>query len=207
MAARKGKSSRRSGQRPRNGATGPMGLRIIGGQFRGRKLRCSGDPRVRPMKDRVREAIFNLIGPAAQGKHAVDLFAGSGALGLEAISRGAAGATLIDQHFPTAEIIRQNVAALCLEDATRIVTANVFIWWKRKPELPTIPWLVFFSPPWDFFVERTDEMLEIIGGLKRSAPPESVLVVEADHRFDMDLLPEAEVWDVRRYPPAVVAIA
>ena len=55
---------------------------------------------MRPMKNRVREALFNLIGPSIKGKHAIDLFAGTGALGLEAISRGAVSATLTEQHYP-----------------------------------------------------------------------------------------------------------
>lgn len=159
------------------------------------------------MKDRVREAVFNLLGPAVWQKHAVDLFAGSGALGLEAISRGAAGATLIEQHFPTAEIIRQNVAALQLQDVVRIVTADVFVWQRRQPDLPADPWLVFCSPPWDFFVRRGPQMMDLIGGLMRSAPAESLFVVEADERFEVALLPDAQAWDVRRYGPAVVAIA
>src|SRR5262249_42961688 len=79
-------------------------VRIIGGEYRGRKLQYSGDIRTRPMKDRVREALFNLIGPNVRGMHAIDLFAGTGALGLEAISRGAAGATFIERHYPTAEL-------------------------------------------------------------------------------------------------------
>ena len=67
-----------------------VGLRIVGGRFRGRKLLYSGDFRTRPMKDRLREAVFNLVGPAVAGMHAIDLFGGTGALGLEALSRGAA---------------------------------------------------------------------------------------------------------------------
>ena len=181
-------------------------LRIIGGRFRGSKLQYGGDPRVRPMKERVREAVFNLIGPAVKGKHAVDLFSGSGALGLEALSRGATSATLIEQHFPTAEIIRKNAAALGVEDAVRVVTGNVFVWLRRQPDLPSTPWLVFVSPPWDFFVERTDELLELIREMESRAPAESMLVVESDERFDPALLPRAEAWNVRRYPPAVVAI-
>ena len=91
-------------------------LRIIGGSFRGRKLRYepfrAGDNRVtRPMKHRVREAIFNLVGTAAEGRHAIDLFAGTGALGLEALSRGAAHATFIEKHVPTARVIEENIKA------------------------------------------------------------------------------------------------
>src|SRR5262245_7614130 len=67
----------------------PPELRIIGGTLRHRKLLYSGDQRTRPMKDRVREAVFNLVGPDVVGQHAIDLFAGTGALGFEAISRGA----------------------------------------------------------------------------------------------------------------------
>jgi 16S rRNA (guanine966-N2)-methyltransferase len=184
----------------------PLGLRIVGGRFRGRRLLYGGDPRVRPMKDRLREAVFNLIGPAVKGKHAVDLFAGTGALGLEAISRGAARATLIEQHFPTAEIIRQNVAALGVEQDVEIVTADAFIWQERRPDLGPAAWAVFCSPPYDFYVQRAGQMMDLIAGLFGSAPAESVFVVEADGRFDFRLLPEPQSWNVRRYPPAVVAV-
>ncbi|MEN6450325.1 MAG: RsmD family RNA methyltransferase [Thermoguttaceae bacterium] len=183
-----------------------VGLRIIGGCFRGRRLQYSGQLRTRPMKDRLREAVFNLLGPSVRGKHAIDLFAGTGALGLEALSRGAARATLIEQHHPTAAIIRQNVAELGVQGQTEVAIGNVFIWMRRKPELGDSPWLVFCSPPYDFFVERTDEMLELISGLMAAAPAGSVFVVEADDRFDFAQLPEASGWDVRSYPPAVVGI-
>ena len=84
------------------------------------------------MKDRLREAIFNLIGPAIRGRHAVDLFAGTGALALEALSRGAEHATMIEQHHPTANIIRQNIATLAVQQQADVVPANVFIWWKMQ---------------------------------------------------------------------------
>jgi 16S rRNA (guanine966-N2)-methyltransferase len=136
----------------------------------------------------------------------VDLFAGSGALGLEALSRGAARATLIEQHVPTAEIIRQNVAALGVEQTAQVVTANVFIWFRRRPDLGPLPWVVFCSPPYDFFVDRSNEMLELIGGVFRSAAAESIFVVESDARFDFSILPDAGAWDVRSYPPTVVGV-
>ena len=85
----------------------PVGVRIIAGCFRGRKLHYSGDPRTRPMKDRVRQALFNRLGPDVEGTLAVDLFAGTGALGLEALSRGATRAILIEQHRPTARDLQR----------------------------------------------------------------------------------------------------
>ncbi|OHB73268.1 MAG: hypothetical protein A2V70_20165 [Planctomycetes bacterium RBG_13_63_9] len=207
MTTQKRRSSARpSGRTPSKPPRPPVRLRIIGGQFRGQKLRYSGDMRVRPMKDRLREAVFNLIGPAVTGKHAIDLFAGTGALGLEALSRGAARATLIEQHFPTAAIIRENVTTLGTQQLTEIVTADVFAWFRGRPQLGAAPWVVFSSPPYDFYVDRTDQMLDLIGGLMRLAPANSIFVVESDGRFDFRLLPDAEAWDVRSYPPAVVGI-
>jgi 16S rRNA (guanine966-N2)-methyltransferase len=83
------------------------------------------------MKDRVREAVFNLLGPSVTGKHALDLFAGTGALGFEAISRGAAAATFVERHFPTADQIRQTAASLEVADRVRVEAANAFIWIQR----------------------------------------------------------------------------
>ena len=158
------------------------------------------------MKDRVREALFNLVGPSVRGKHAVDLFAGTGALALEAISRGALSATLIEQHAPTAAVIRNNVAQLGVESLCQVVTANVFFWARQCPSLSPTPWVVFCSPPYDFYVDRTREMLELVEGFVRRAPAESVVVVESDARFDAGALADPAGWDARPYPPAVVAI-
>lgn len=185
---------------------GTVGLRIVGGRFRGRRLLYSGEIRVRPMKDRIRESVFNLLGPAVAGKHAIDLFAGTGALALEALSRGAQRATLVEMHGPTATIVRQNIAALDVEPLCTLVSADTFRWWKRRPDLGSTPRVVFCSPPYAFFVERQDEMRELIQTMLEAAPAQSLFVVESDERFDFSLLPDAEAWDVRRYMPALVGI-
>jgi 16S rRNA (guanine966-N2)-methyltransferase len=193
-------------QHDRYAADSPNTVRIIGGEFRGRKLVYSGDLRTRPMKDRVREAVFNLVGTDAAGKHALDLFAGTGALGLEALSRGARRATFVEQHFPTARVVRQNAAVLGVADRCQVDSGNVFLWTPGPSLDQTLPWLVFCSPPYAFYVERQPEMLALIGGLIERAPAGSVFVVESDARFDNGLLPGALEWDVRSYSPAVVAI-
>jgi 16S rRNA (guanine966-N2)-methyltransferase len=184
----------------------PVTLRIIGGTLRGRTLRYSGDPGVRPMKDRVREALFNLVGPAVAGTHALDLFAGTGALGLEALSRGAARATFVEQHFPTARVLEENIAALGVQDRTELIPGNVFLRALWQHRMSTLPWLVFSSPPYVFYEERRDEMLGLVGGLIEAAPDASLFVVESDDRFDFALLPEPDAWDVRTYPPAVIGV-
>ncbi|HEY4233049.1 MAG TPA: RsmD family RNA methyltransferase [Lacipirellulaceae bacterium] len=203
------------GATTRSDASRDTDLRIIGGHFRGRRLHYHGDPIVRPMKHRVREAIFNLISTESAGRHAIDLFAGTGALGLEALSRGAEQATFIERHVPSAQVLAENIAALGVVSHTTLLVTSAFLWAKR--DLPTmvadraaaqLPWLVFCSPPYDFFVDRRQDMLALIDSLKKCSPPGSTLVVEADERFDFQPLIDDNnwTWDVRVYPPAVVAI-
>ena len=201
-------------------------LRIVGGRFRGRKLRHEpfrmGDDELvtRPMKHRLRETIFNLVSTAAEGRHAIDLFAGTGALGLEALSRGAAQATFIEKHVPTARVIEENIAALNVAEQSTLLTTSAFLWGKRDLKDPkragssptpatSLPWLVFCSPPYDFFVDREADMLELVTSVVSAAPGGSIVVVECDERFDLTLLPPGgagEVWDVRPYPPAIIAL-
>jgi 16S rRNA (guanine966-N2)-methyltransferase len=190
-------------------------VRIIGGTFRGRRLQYHGDPLVRPMKHRTRESLFNLIGTECAGRHAVDLFAGTGALGLEALSRGAVNATLIEKHVPSAKIVEANIRSLGLEDRATLLVTSAFLWAKRDladAASAETPWLVFCSPPYAFFHERQAEMLDLIGRIRDHAPVGSILLVEADGPFDFELLrgdaasDEYQAWDVRSYAPAVIGV-
>ncbi len=201
-------------------------LRIVGGKFRGSKLAYHGDPVTRPMKHRVREAIFNLVGTEIEGRYALDLFAGTGALGLEAISRGAASALFIERHIPTARVVRENIARLGIEKQCDLREASAFVWAKRSLSISGVgsqaaasvepapsAWLAFVSPPYAFFVDRESEMVGLIAALMEHSPEGSTIVVEADERFDFNLLPGEvkesrydEGWDVRTYPPAVVGV-
>jgi 16S rRNA (guanine966-N2)-methyltransferase len=198
--------SRKSTKPATSSGNAPPSLRIIGGRFRGRTLAYNGDPRTRPMKDRTRESVFNLLGPSIVGKHAIDLFAGTGALGLEALSRGAARATLLERHFPTARVIRQNVETLGLVEHAEVVAADTFVWARRPSISDERPWVVFCSPPYDFYVDRAAEMLALIETFAQRSPPGSMVVVEADSRFDTTQLPRAGEWDLRHYAPAVIGI-
>lgn len=192
-------------------------VRIIGGTFRGRRLQYHGDPVVRPMKHRTRESIFNLVSTECEGRHAIDLFAGTGALGLEALSRGAVSATFIEKHVPSARIVEQNIRTLGVEDRTKLFVTSAFLWAKR--DLPVAAsasaghaWLVFCSPPYAFYRERQAEMLDLIRRIQEHAPAGSILIVEADEQFDFDVIrrgsatPEGGDWDVRMYAPTIVGI-
>jgi 16S rRNA (guanine966-N2)-methyltransferase len=181
-------------------------LRIIGGRLRGRRITYTSQAGTRPMKDRVREAVFNLLGVEVEGKPALDLFAGSGALGLEALSRGAARATFVERHQPTAACIRRNCAELGLENEIEVIATDAFAWVARHAGAVQVPAVAFCSPPWDLFAERADDMLALIRALTERLATGSMIVVEADDRFDPAALPDAAAWDIRRYAPAVIAI-
>ncbi|MDR3182683.1 MAG: RsmD family RNA methyltransferase [Planctomycetaceae bacterium] len=186
-----------------------VGLRIIGGKFRGSKLQYTGDNRVRPMKDRVREAVFNLIGPGVKGMYVIDLFGGTGAVAIEAVSRGAAAADVIEIHLPTAFLLQKNIDSLNLSGVCRLQKTDAFYWVKNRsghpPENKAL--LVFCSPPYEFYVSRKDEMRAMIDSLYNEAPPGSLFVIEADERFDFATLPvPLEEQRRRSYPPAEIAV-
>ena len=205
---------RRASSGGQTGSSSATTLRIIGGDFRGRKIGYTGDPRTRPMKERLREAVFNLVGPAVRGKHAVDLFAGTGALALEAISRGARCATMIERHFPTAKVLDANASALGVESRCTVVRGDVFVWGRTFavtdktiiPQATALAWVVFCCPPYAFYHDRWEELGQLLSQCQRLAPAGSLLIVESDLNFATDALPLPETWDTRSYSPAQVSV-
>jgi 16S rRNA (guanine966-N2)-methyltransferase len=125
-------------------------MRIVGGRLRGRKLSAPKSDAIRPTSDRLRESLFNILahrhGDAVTGARVLDLFAGAGALGLEAMSRGAAFALFVDEGAEARALIRGNVEALGLGGATRIFRRDAT---KLGPAHPIEPFsLVFADPPY-----------------------------------------------------------
>jgi len=179
--------------------------RIIGGTLRGRRLAHRPGGPTRPMKDRVRETLFDLLGRRVGGATALDLFAGTGALGFEALSRGAARAIFAERHFPTADLLRQSARELGLSDRCEVRPGDVLLWPKRMPDLPgDAPWLAFVSPPWSMFADRTAELMALVAAVVAAAPAGSTVVVESDAGFDPAALPGPLAWETRPISPAVL---
>ncbi len=195
----------RSRQR-RKSSSGPQpAVRIIAGRWRRRRLQAPPPELCRPMKDRTREALFNVLAPAVPGCYVVDLFAGSGAVALEALSRGAAGATLIEAQPQVLAVLRQNVQQLAGAEAPcRIVQGDALELGPRLPYPQERPWLVFFCPPYAMFGEKRAEVMELVDWFARHAPQGSTLVVEAPRDFPPQALPAQIAWQRRSYPPAEV---
>jgi len=100
-------------------------LRIVAGLHRGRRLKTLPGRDTRPTSDRLRESLFSILGDRVAGSRAADLFAGSGALGLEAISRGAANCLFVEKNRLAAEVIKENITALGVGEAARLMIADV----------------------------------------------------------------------------------
>ncbi|HEV2558948.1 MAG TPA: 16S rRNA (guanine(966)-N(2))-methyltransferase RsmD [Microvirga sp.] len=125
-------------------------MRVVGGRFRGRTLAGPTSDAIRPTSDRLRETIFNILAhgyddPVA-GARVMDLFAGTGAMGIEALSRGASFALLVDDGAQARGLIRENVEALGLGGATRLFRRDAT---RMGPAAPNAPFsLVFCDPPY-----------------------------------------------------------
>ncbi|MBI1883048.1 MAG: 16S rRNA (guanine(966)-N(2))-methyltransferase RsmD [Chlamydiae bacterium] len=127
-------------------------MRIIAGLAKGRLFKTVPGLDVRPTADRVRESIFNILGPRMEGSRVLDLFAGSGALGLESLSRGASSAIFIEKSKRAARVIEKNIVDLGFESA-RVMTLDVFrsmsILSKKEERFD----FVFADPPYRLFDE------------------------------------------------------
>lgn len=129
----------RSSPRPVEGR-----LRIVGGRWRSRRIAFPSEEGVRPTPDRVRETLFNWLGTRVVGAECLDLFAGSGALGLEAASRGASHVTLIDHHPRVASALRESVQTLGA-DNVEVHRGNALAWLECAREAYDV---VFLDPPY-----------------------------------------------------------
>lgn len=152
-------------------------MRIIGGRFGRRVLKSPEGAGVRPTTDRVREALFNLLAArlSFSGAHVLDLFAGSGALGLEALSRGAAACTFVEQSPKVLRLARENAAALGVEAACRFVRADALRYLRRPPA--TRFDLAFADPPY-----ALDALPDLPALVRPFLAGEGLFVLEHDAR-------------------------
>jgi len=126
-----------------------MGLRIISGDLKGRKLFSVRGRTVRPTSDRLRESIFNILSSRVQKAVVLDLFAGTGALGIEALSRGARSVVFVDQFKSALSVIEQNIISCSLKNRTKIIQCNIVKELNRIRYTGQIFNLVFMDPPYN----------------------------------------------------------
>lgn len=125
-------------------------MRIIAGKFRGRRLKSPPSDRTRPTSDRLRETLFNILAPRIEGARFLDLCAGTGAVGIEALSRGAEHVTFVDQSRKMCALIEENVSTLRIGDEElEIVTAESSEYLRRHAQKGPAPFdIIYFDPPY-----------------------------------------------------------
>src|SRR4051812_354738 len=173
-------------------------LRIVAGSLRGRKLNCSVGKDLRPAPQMVREALFSILGDAVPDRPFFDLFAGTGAVGLEALSRGARSVVLVERDFRIAGAIDRHIKAFGVGDQASVVRADAYRWvdhWPGSGE----PVNVFVGPPYPDFERRFADLLVLMGDLQLKTPPGSVLILQAEDKVFVEKLPGADQWETRRY--------
>ncbi|MDQ5846573.1 MAG: 16S rRNA (guanine(966)-N(2))-methyltransferase RsmD [Acidobacteriota bacterium] len=160
-------------------------MRVIAGKYRGRNLKSSPSLQVRPTSDRLRETLFNVIAPRIDGARFLDLCSGSGAVGIEALSRGAVHSTFVDQSRKMCGLIEANLD-LCKipEEETEVVQADATDFLRRRLKQQSPQWdIIFFDPPY-----ATDYLpsLDIFGAQARSLLTENgILIVEHHHKNEL----------------------
>lgn len=126
-----------------------MQLRVIGGRLRGKKLYSVPGMLTRPTANRVREAVFNILTSEVNGAKVLDLFAGTGSLGLEALSRGAVYAVFVDNHPQPLSVIQKNISACKLDTACRVLRCDLGLEFSWQSAPGGGFQLVFMDPPYD----------------------------------------------------------
>jgi len=179
MARRANKSASRHG--------GDRMLRIIGGQWRGRKLQFPDVKDIRPTPDRVRETLFNWLTPHIHGARCLDLFAGSGAVGLEALSRGAGEVVMVERESRAANSLREH-GKLLQADGLKVVQADALHYLQSKTEPFNI---VFLDPPF-----RRGLLEECLQGLQGGdwLAPDALIYIEVEKELGELDLPDG--WEL-----------
>ena len=174
-------------------------IRIVAGELRGRKIACTVTPELRPTPQMVREALFSILGNAIPDRLFFDVFAGTGVIGMEAISRGARSATFLEHDFRLAKQIEERLKEFDIGDRAQVLRADVYRWAERWQPAPGVPVNVFLSPPFLDLERRLDGFLELIGTLLAKVPAGSVIVIQAELGFLEKDLPDASTWERRQY--------
>ncbi len=174
-------------------------VRVVAGAYGGRRLVAPPGDATRPTSDRVREALFSVLGPAIAGARVLDLFAGSGALGIEALSRGAASAVFVDRAPAAIKAIRANLEALGMEGDVRRLEARAAL--RMASARAEAYDLVFLDPPYKRAAELGRDLSDALPAV---LAPGARVVSESDRREPLELA--LALTDERRYGDTVIRI-
>ena len=173
-------------------------MRIIAGEFRGRKLLPPAGDVTRPVTDRVKQSLFDILAPVLADARVYDCFAGTGSMGLESLSRGAAHATFFEADRPAVERLKKNIAALNVADRSTVIAGDLFRWFHAtRPQHKAD--VVFLDPPYRFLRERPEDVQRLASTIAaHHLAPAGTVVFRHDARDELPLPGLAET-DRRTY--------
>ncbi len=160
-------------------------MRIIAGKYRGRRLKSPPSLQTRPTSDRLRETLFNILAPRIEGARFLDLCAGSGAVGMEALSRGAAHVTFVDRSRKMYALIETNLKLLNVrDDEVEVVSQEALDFLRRRTKKEAVAFeIIFFDPP---YAMDYDDVLDFVGEHATQMLTEGgVMIVEHDRKKDL----------------------
>lgn len=175
-------------------------VRIVAGTLKGRKLTAPIHDGLRPTPQMVREALFSILGNAIPDRIFYDVFAGTGVVGLEAVSRGASSARLIEKDPKQVNDIQRAADRFGVAAQVQALKADAYRWAERWVPTPGVAVNLFLSPPFpDLTGAKLAEFLKLASILWAKAPDGSVLVLQVEDHFPVTQLPDPDDWDVRDY--------
>lgn len=159
-------------------------MRIIAGSHRGLHLATLKGGALRPTSDQLRETLFNVLGPEVEGRAFLDAYAGTGAVGIEAISRGASEVVFIEHHRPAAELIRKNLETLKIEEGFYVMTTTVLKGLDRLAEEGSHFDFVFLDPPYEEIREYHHVLRQVARG--ELLLPTSLVIAEHSRHCNLE---------------------
>jgi 16S rRNA (guanine966-N2)-methyltransferase len=167
-------------------------MRVIAGKYKSRRLEAPPGMQTRPTSDRLRETLFNVVAPLVVDSVWLDLFAGSGAVGIEALSRGARSAYFVESASAAARTIRKNLQTLAIDEETEVIERDVSVALRMLDSQALSCDFIFLDPPY----RKMGDYEQVLGFLSQSQllKPESQVIAEHDKHFD----PGNEFGSLRR---------
>ena len=174
-------------------------MRIIAGEFRGRKLLGPDTDLTRPITDRAKQSVFDALTPHLPDAVVYDLFAGTGSLGLESLSRGCKHATFFESDPSALALLRKNIVTFNVADRGTIIRGDVFAWFasSAKPAQPAD--LVFLDPPYRFLTERPDDLQTLAEKIVSALLSPTGRIIFRHDRRDVLEFPMLRRVDLRDY--------
>jgi len=163
-------------------------MRIIAGEFRSRVILAPRGDTTRPITDRVKQSLFDILTPHLEGARVYDCFAGTGSMGLECLSRGASHVTFFEADRSAVTLLKKNIDSLNVRDRSTVIDRDLFKWFDAANPSQKAG-LVFLDPPYRFLRERPEDLRRVASRLQEHLNPEGIVVFRHDANDQLDLGP------------------